>query len=154
VLLHQLSVSFQTHNVALAAPIADFVVSLGLDGRIQTQGTIEDALKLNAKLLEETKKAEQVEEKAKDVIDEGGKQDDKKTAGKLIVAEEISEGHVRWPALSLYIFSLGGYWFWTLILTGDLATTILGAVQTWYLGHWAHQYELHPNHPEHVSVPK
>lgn len=99
--LGRLTHAQQTHNVHIARPIADFVVSLGTDGRIASQGSLSTALSVNKKLAHKVK--EEMEEAGKDeeAIDEptgeaaGGAN---KSDGKLIVAEEISEGHVGWPA--------------------------------------------------------
>jgi ABC-type glutathione transport system ATPase component len=90
----------QTHNVAMASPIADFVVALGTDGRVTSQGSVADALKHDKRLRAALEKEKVVEEKAEEVIDEQAPADDnkKKSDGKLVVAEEIAEGHVRWPA--------------------------------------------------------
>jgi ABC-type methionine transport system ATPase subunit len=42
-----------THNVALASPIADYVVSMGTDGRIVSQGVPTEALVVDRDLAEE-----------------------------------------------------------------------------------------------------
>lgn len=83
----------QTHNVAMAGPLADFVVSLGTDGYIVSQGSVNDAIAKDARLAEEMKhEAEAIE---LDEIEEttADKPIDAK-AGKLIVAEEIAIGQV------------------------------------------------------------
>jgi hypothetical protein len=87
----------QTHNVALVAPIADFTVSVGLNGRILSQGSVADALQQDTALAEEAKAdlevmeqvvdAETVEVKAENNVD-----------GKLILAEEVQLGKVKWSA--------------------------------------------------------
>ena len=97
-----LSRSIQTHNVALASPIAEFVVALK-DGRIISQGTLSNALEkdksLSAAVKKETEEIEQEEvadaKTSETVISEP-------SAGKLVVAEEISEGHVGWNARTYY----------------------------------------------------
>ena len=43
----------QTHNVSMASPIADFVVALGTDGRVISQGSIASALEHDKKLAAE-----------------------------------------------------------------------------------------------------
>ena len=82
----------QTHNVAMASPLADFVVSLGTDGRIATQGNINDALKKNKALAKEVKHEEEAAELDETEERVEGTAEDKK--GKLVLAEEIEEGHV------------------------------------------------------------
>lgn len=82
----------------MTSPIADFVVSLGSDGRVLTQGTMSKVL-ATSKALTKGLKAEEAElHKAEETIDgrvpevpEGG-------SGKLMVAEEVAEGHVSWSA--------------------------------------------------------
>ena len=83
----------------MASPLADYVVSLGKDGRIASRGTVSDALKKNktlAKKLAEDARAIQDDEKKteSEESDEVAKLRD----GKLILAEEIAEGHVSWGA--------------------------------------------------------
>ena len=99
----------QSHNVALTRPIADFVVALGADGQIVSQGSLDKALKEDRELLEELATEEQELEKAEQELDkpiiEGadtGKNVDK-TDGKLVVAEEIGEGWVGWNARESYL---------------------------------------------------
>lgn len=94
----------KTHNVALASSIADFVVSLGADGRVHSQLSVSDALATDNALVKEF-------QAEKEAIDEAEKEVDaenptraaqvdaaKDPRGKLIAAEEVSEGHVGWPA--------------------------------------------------------
>ena len=90
----------QTHNVAMVSPIADFVVDVGSDGRILSQGTLSTALARDEKLLKEVQyDAEELKRAEEEISDE--KLEDvnaKSNAGKLVVAEEIAEGHVGWHA--------------------------------------------------------
>ncbi|KAJ7919040.1 P-loop containing nucleoside triphosphate hydrolase protein [Mycena leptocephala] len=114
-----------THNVAMAKPIANYVVSMGLDGHIHSHGSISEALATDEVLAEELSKDQ-------DVLDK-----------KLIVAEEVEEGHVSWDALKLYFKGLGGnhtLLFFALFLGGLGLTELCQALQTWFLGYWASQY--------------
>ena len=91
----------QTHNVAMASPIADFVVSLGTDGRVVSQGTLSKVLAKDDKLAEElAEEREEIEKAAHEIDAVQPDQTDapKKGDGKLVVSEEISEGHVSWQA--------------------------------------------------------
>lgn len=96
-------VFIQTHNVSITAPIADFVVSLGSDGQILSQGTMSDALAKNSKLREEAKQELEAEEKAVQDVDvpaldeDEPKKEDKKD-GKLVLEEETAEGHISWQS--------------------------------------------------------
>ena len=76
----------------MASPLADFVVSLGTDGRIGTQGTVSDALAKNSELAEEIKHEEEAVE-----LDENEDEEEASTEtakGKLVLAEEVEVGHV------------------------------------------------------------
>ncbi|KAH9077606.1 hypothetical protein EDB83DRAFT_2285647 [Lactarius deliciosus] len=140
-----------THNFAIAYPIADYVVSLGLDGRITNHGSVSDAFtkdKTFAKGLAESSCVIKDDGKKIDV-----KEPDKTTArvdGKLILAEEGAYGHVGWDPINLFIHGLGGTLFWFLFIGGLLLFNALLAAQTWFMGYWAEQYEVYP--PEQVSV--
>ena len=88
----------QTHNVAMVSPIADFVVDVGSDGRILSQGSLENALAHDSKLLKEVEQETEELQKAEQEID-GEKAEDanaSSSAGKLVVAEEVAVGHVGW----------------------------------------------------------
>ncbi|KAF8682983.1 P-loop containing nucleoside triphosphate hydrolase protein [Rhizoctonia solani] len=147
-----------THNVAMVSEVAHFVVSLGSDGRIVSQGSIDEALRLNPKLKAEAEKDEELERKGEEVVDESNAVDKseanaKKGDGKLMVAEEVAEGHVGWPALKLFLLALGGFWFWVVYMLGFSLgeASILG--QTYWLGTWARAYKTNNEHPERVDVP-
>ncbi|KAI0918391.1 hypothetical protein AcV5_002391 [Taiwanofungus camphoratus] len=142
-----------THNIAMATPISEFVVSLGTDGRISSQGGLSNALakddKLAAAMAEESKEIEKAEEEVDQIIP-----DVKQADGKLIVAEEISEGHVSWQALKLFFSSLGGrhpvaFWFW--LFGSYILSELASVIQIWVLGLWARQYERHQSSEVAVS---
>ncbi|KAI9438180.1 hypothetical protein H4582DRAFT_2111639 [Lactarius indigo] len=143
-LIHGRTVLLVTHNVAIAYPIADYVVSLGLEGRITNHGSVSDAFtkdKTFAKELAESSHA--IKDRKKTDLEEP----DKTTArvdGKLILAEESAYGHVGWDART-HVFL-----FWFLFIGGLLLFNALLAVQTWFMGYWAEQYEVYP--PEQVSI--
>ncbi|KAH7097832.1 ATP-binding cassette transporter [Auriculariales sp. MPI-PUGE-AT-0066] len=147
-----------THNVVLVSDLAQFVVSLSIDGRILSRGSITEALLKDKKLLAEVEKAKEENEAEEQVIDEPkpdeteNKPRDEKD-GKLIVAEEIEEGHVSWPALNMYFQALGGAIFWVVFLSGMFGADLLTILQTYYLGYWARQYE-EVDDPQDVPVPK
>lgn len=74
-------------------------------------------------------------------------------AGKLIVAEEIVEGHVTWKSIKLFLTALGGkhplFFFVPLLFT--LVMSIgMWTSQSWFLGYWGSQYETHD--PTEVKV--
>jgi hypothetical protein len=132
-----------THNVAVAKPIANFVVSMDADGRVHSQGTIAEALAMDKVLAEELSKDQAVLDRKEDEVDALPATADLKEDSKLIVAEEIAEGHVGWPALKLYLKGLGGdhaLLFFTFLLLGLALTEISMTLQTWYLGFWARYF--------------
>ncbi|PCH35560.1 multidrug resistance-associated ABC transporter [Wolfiporia cocos MD-104 SS10] len=146
-----------THNVAMVSPIAQLVVSLGTDGRVLSQGTLCNALECSAELAAEAAAEELAA--SSDSGDTSHLNGDATIAkrnsnGKLILAEEIAEGHVGWPALKMYFAGLGGRYpllFWTTCLTAILLCYSLGDFQVWFLGYWARQYEERA--PSEVKAP-
>ncbi|KAF8744087.1 P-loop containing nucleoside triphosphate hydrolase protein, partial [Rhizoctonia solani] len=146
-----------THNVAMVSEVADFVISLGTDGRIASQGTIDEAYRSNPKLKAEAEKDEELERKGDQVVDDSNPVDkrndsNKKSDGKLMVAEEVAEGHVSWPALKLFLAAFGGMWFWTMYMTGFILADVGTLGQTYWLGVWARAYEVNSGHNERVNV--
>lgn len=87
----------QTHNVALARPIAEFVVSMK-HGRVFSKGSVSQVMAKDHSLVIEVEKEEESLEKADEEIEAQLPLDEPKSDGKLIVAEEIALGHIRWPA--------------------------------------------------------
>lgn len=66
--------------------------------------------------------------------------------GKLVIAEEIAEGHVTWKSFMLLVRNLGGdhpILFYTSVM-GLLIIVEWGLTfQSWFLGYWGTQYEGH-----------
>ncbi|KAI0768312.1 P-loop containing nucleoside triphosphate hydrolase protein [Trametes elegans] len=147
-LLQGRTIILVTHNVAMVSPFADFVVDMGSDGRILSQGSIDTALAHDAKLLKEVKQEREEIEKAEVEVDAEKPEEEtaKQAAGKLVVAEEIEQGHVGWPALVLYLGNMARrpLLFWAIYLSGFILRHSFLNLQTWYLGYWASQYETHP----------
>lgn len=92
----------------MAEPIAEFVVALK-DGRVTSQGTLSSALANNKSLRKEAEHdAEALERDKEDIqAQEEDDEDDepenaKKGDGKLILAEEIQEGHLSWKSSRLH----------------------------------------------------
>ncbi|KAF9024857.1 P-loop containing nucleoside triphosphate hydrolase protein [Hymenopellis radicata] len=144
-----------THNLALAQPLADFVVSIK-DGRIANQGSLSKALAEDDILAKEAQAQEEKVgvaaqnlndehiESIADTKDNAQPSDKSNARGKLIVSEEILTGRLALPAVKLYLSGLGGSYPF-LFYTGFVGTFVLRqltfTVQTWYLGYWASQYE-------------
>lgn len=147
-LVHNRTIILVTHNIPLAAPLADHVIALSKDGRVVSQGSINDALKASAELqalAQKERTAIEVEEKeGTDAVNDDAETKDKTAAGKLIVAEEKAMGHVEWAAIKMFMDAVGGPLTWaTMLVFGVLA--ILGYIfEPWFIGYWASQYDNRP----------
>ncbi|KAI0758967.1 P-loop containing nucleoside triphosphate hydrolase protein [Fomes fomentarius] len=143
-----------THNVAMVSPIADFVVGMGSDGQILSQGSLSSALARDSKLLAEIEEEQKELEKADQEVDLDKPEDEaaKQSAGKLVVAEEIESGHLGWEAIALYLGNMAKrpLLFWLVCVVGWAFRHAMYNVQMWYLGYWAAQYEIHP--PQEVNA--
>ncbi|KAJ7747233.1 hypothetical protein B0H16DRAFT_1692432 [Mycena metata] len=152
-LIKNRTVILVTHNVAMTSKIAGFVVSLGLDGRVRSQGSLADALSKDEVLAKEVIKDQEILEATEKEIDSlpatavdsppAALEEPKKKEGKLIVAEEIAVGRVGWNALALYLRGMGGNHaiaFFVVLVLAIVATEVTETAQTWYLGYWASQY--------------
>lgn len=82
----------------MTSPIADFVVSLGSDGRVLSQGTLSKALAISRTLTKGLKAEEAELRKAEETVDGEVPEVPESKSGKLMVAEEVAEGHVSWSA--------------------------------------------------------
>ncbi|KNZ71686.1 ATP-binding cassette transporter abc4 [Termitomyces sp. J132] len=141
-----------THNVAMVGSIATFVVSLGSDGRILSQGSILDTVVKNSALEAELSHKKEIEEKAEESVD-GDVQEQKKPKeyneerGKLVIEEESGKGHLSWGSLKIYLFALGGkHWalFWTVFTVTIVLECVFDVLQPWLLGAWASEYSRRP----------
>ncbi|KAH8101555.1 hypothetical protein BXZ70DRAFT_101862 [Cristinia sonorae] len=136
-----------THNIALTSPIAEFVVSIGRNGCVTSQGSLSAVLAKDAKLYTKMQtELAKAEEPMGDMVplDEAKRAAD----GKLVVAEEIALGRVGWREVTLFFGALGGKrWllWWTVFIANALVTPIIETFDTWFLGYWAHQYESRPS---------
>ncbi|KAI0672538.1 P-loop containing nucleoside triphosphate hydrolase protein, partial [Trametes maxima] len=143
-----------SHNIALVGPVADFVVDVGSDGRILSQGTLASALERDSELIKELN--EELEEIEKAELEVGEEKPEvavtQPPGGKLVVEEETEVGHVGWTALKLYIGNMSKtpLIFWFLYVSGHASQQFFGNIQIWYLGYWASQYENHA--PQDVPV--
>ncbi|KAI0798592.1 hypothetical protein BC629DRAFT_232884 [Irpex lacteus] len=141
-LLRGRTIILVTHNVALAGPLADFVVTLSSDGNITTQDSISDALVQDSKLQEEIRHEEQAIE-LDEIEDTVADEPVEEKKGKLVVAEEIAHGHVSWNAFKLFLGGLGGKFpiaFWAGWIVGNVLAEFLDVSEMWWLGYWARQY--------------
>ncbi|KAJ8084456.1 hypothetical protein PM082_003226 [Marasmius tenuissimus] len=131
-----------THNVALARPIAGFVVSLK-DGCVTSQGTLAEALEHDSALQAEASKDEENLDKYEEQIDAKAPPPEPESKGKLIIEEEIQEGRVSWSALKVYFTGMGTWRFFVAVIGACFLAELSDTAQTWFLGYWASQYENH-----------
>lgn len=136
-----------THNIALTSHLADFIVSLGSNGTVLSQGTdMSAAISRNSKLISELEANEEVqgiEGEANENNKETPPLMDGPTKGKLIVAEEIQQGHVTWKSMKLFLSALGGSYpilFFCAYTLGLLIDDLGVMAQTYVLGYWGSQY--------------
>ncbi|KAF9062353.1 P-loop containing nucleoside triphosphate hydrolase protein [Rhodocollybia butyracea] len=68
-----------------------------------------------------------------------------KADGKLVVAEEIQEGHISGSSVKLYSTALGGThrsFYFSALFFLVLVSQLMIVIQTWFLGFWSSKYEL------------
>ncbi|KAH9829649.1 uncharacterized protein C8Q71DRAFT_887891 [Rhodofomes roseus] len=143
-LVHGRTVILVTHNVTLASPIADYVVAVGLDGRVSGEDSIASALEHDSRLAAEVATEGQEVAKGESEVEEIPDEAAQKVDGRLVIEEEVEVGHVGWSAMKLYVNSLGGghqSLFWLGVMASLVVFNILSNLQTWFLGYWARQYE-------------
>jgi hypothetical protein len=86
----------------MTSSIADYVVSVGLDGRVVSCSSVSDAVAKDKTLATElVEGAQAIKDDEKRIDQEEPDASAKQADGKLIVAEEIAEGHVSWDACKL-----------------------------------------------------
>lgn len=93
-LIKNRTVLLVTHNVAMASKVAQFVVTMGLDGRIHSQAPTSEALANDEILAAEVVKDQAALKAAEAQIDAIPADEPKMPSGKLIMAEEIEIGSV------------------------------------------------------------
>ncbi|KIJ68829.1 hypothetical protein HYDPIDRAFT_25082 [Hydnomerulius pinastri MD-312] len=152
-LIKNRTVILVTHNVAMASSVAQYIVALNSNGHIVSQGSISEVIAKDDRLAAEIEKEQVVLEKEEQVVDDSAPTSEangksiEKGDGKLVMSEEIAVGRVSWPALKLYLTSLGGshaILFWVSYWVLNVATEFAFIGQTWFLGYWSSQYESHP----------
>ena len=145
-----------THNIALAAPIAENVVVLGRNGMVTSHGTVADVLKNDARLRRQAEDRSKIEDVEADIDNKEAKADDgkskskdaedkdKQSKGKLVVAEEKAIGRVKWAALKIFVDGVGGPWMWAFILFTYFFSEVVNIYQRAIMGYWTSQYDTHP----------
>lgn len=95
-LLRGRTVILVTHNVAMAGPVAQHVVSISSNGSITGEATIAEILSKDSVLRAEIADENLVIEKAEEAIDGAGEapKEGKTPSGKLVADEEVAIGHL------------------------------------------------------------
>ncbi|KAJ7283157.1 P-loop containing nucleoside triphosphate hydrolase protein [Mycena rebaudengoi] len=146
-LLKGRTVILVTHNVALARPIAHFIVTFGADGTVKSQGSV--AKLARGPLAAQIREDQKALDKAEKEVDAPTAQEvaAPKADGKLIVTEEVHEGHISRAAAKMYLLAMGGDYpvlFLGLWLFFLLVQHTLVVMTPRILGYWARQYDLYP----------
>lgn len=131
----------------MTTPVAGYIVSLGQDGSVRTQDIgFEIAVAHDPELAEEVTVDHELTDIAKQELQalahKGHVAD-----GKLIMKEEIAEGHITWKSLKLFLAGLGGNYpvlFFSIWLSGFILSEFSHIFGIWFLGYWGTQYEIHP----------
>ncbi|TDL20550.1 P-loop containing nucleoside triphosphate hydrolase protein [Rickenella mellea] len=131
-----------THNIALTSSIADFVITLGKNGRIAQHGSITDVLRKDAKLRAAFEKEKALTEKIEADKEAQANEAEKKVAGKLVVPEDKSIGRVERAAMMLFMRGFGGPLFWISTLSSRTLTTVFSIAGPVWISYWSSQYAL------------
>jgi len=145
----------QTHNLALAGPIADYIVSVSPEGIVSGRGNdLQSILARDTALQEDFQKDRVAIEEDAHIIEESKKatesdkpKDPVTDAGKLIVKEEVAHGNVGWKPIAVLIKAIGGghvSLFFTLWIGVSIAESLVSSVKLWFMGYWSSQYEKFP----------
>ncbi|THH33272.1 hypothetical protein EUX98_g944 [Antrodiella citrinella] len=153
-LLHGRTVILVTHNIALTAPVADFVVSLSSDGRIISQGSLSSALAKDKTLQLEVNKEQQALEMEEQTVEETTAEASAKPKGQLIVEEEVAIGRLSWSAFRMYLGNMSdgklALPFWIAFIVFILINNVFNQLDKWVLGLWTREYNYH--NPSEVSA--
>lgn len=144
--------------------MADFILAIGPNGQVRSQGSSREVLGKDAELEQEiSHEAEALEfQENEEVLEDSKATAADSSIGKLVVAEEIALGRVGWDACKsclserarlkknidggsvpdkLYLSNVGGILsFWVPYVTANLATQGFEILDVWWLGWWAQQY--------------
>ena len=134
----------QTHHLALTSRVAQFIVSVGRDGRVTALGKDTSALaerdqKFAEELERQAEKDQQEEAGISDAIDDEAQKDQAApSSGKLVLAEEIAKGRVDAKAWKLYLLNLSNQpiLFLSIYTLIALLYRVAQSFSLWFLGQW------------------
>ena len=132
----------KTHNVALAIPVAKNVVSIDQDGTVRSHGIDH----FSTTLANDQTLTSEVEHGLRTVVEEAKPaiKNASLTNGKLVIAEEIAQGHVTWKSMKLYFSGFGGDYpliFFSIWIFFTFLTDWVNTFQVWFLGYWGSKFE-------------
>ena len=151
-----------THNVALCVPQARHVVVLQ-NGKIQVQGDAEKVMasgavgeelqkslgssrpgtKGNSKAVSIKDGKENGQPKANGHVDArvpGDKKAKEEVKNANTRTEEINTGSVDWKVITLYLTSMGPWYFWVAVLTGFILENLSAVSTNVWIRSWANSY--------------
>jgi ABC-type multidrug transport system fused ATPase/permease subunit len=128
-----------THHVSLVRPVADFMVTLTINGEVASQGPVE-----------RTSSSSASETPTEDVVPPV-KTSTPSPDGKLVVEEEKGTGRVSRTALYQYFAYSGGVIFWSIFIFDVLAGEFLFAYCNYFLGLWSKAYDR-ASSPSEVNI--
>lgn len=131
-----------THNIALTAPLAKFILSLNADGSVRSKGTAVDVLGRDPELAKEVEHEAEAMELDADGDSAEGAAPVNPEKGKLIIPEEIALGRVGKSAYKLYLSAMGGVIYWLAYTSTEGSANALNILSKWWLGWWAAQYAV------------
>ncbi|KAJ3727277.1 P-loop containing nucleoside triphosphate hydrolase protein [Lentinula guzmanii] len=137
-LLNDRTVIIVTHNVRLVEPLASVVISM-------KDGQVHDFCSSSPVPTKNLHQALRINPDKDDLANNPTPKGERKSDGKLVVPEEIKEGHISGNSIKLYTSAAGGQHailYFTVLLAMMFVTQLTGVVQTWFLGYWSSQYEL------------
>ncbi|KAF9560868.1 P-loop containing nucleoside triphosphate hydrolase protein [Agrocybe pediades] len=136
------TVILATHNVSLVGPVADAIVSINLNGDISmTRRNVEGSV-ASIEPLREAPGTQAINS-----VKEGGTslRASSTARGKLVVNEEVAQGHLSWNSVELLLSALGGRYsviFFAFWISFIVAEQVVSTLQLWFLGLWGLQYDL------------
>ncbi|VDC00900.1 unnamed protein product [Peniophora sp. CBMAI 1063] len=135
-----------THNVSLATKAADYILSVR-SGMVENLVRVDHASLPDAAASDEYEAEKDIDEDTLPGADGDAPKAPASTSdGKLILAEEMAQGGGVRAAMAMFYSAMGGrlaFLFWTTFLASVAAAESLDVLKTFWLGHWAEQYERH-----------
>ncbi|KZT60623.1 P-loop containing nucleoside triphosphate hydrolase protein [Calocera cornea HHB12733] len=139
-LLKGRTVILVTHAIALAAPVAQKIISLDAKGRILSQGALETQLSKDATLREELLESRASLEQVGTTLPLEADPLKDKASGKLTLTEEMADGRFKWASMKLLLAAFGSFLSWFSALAGFVSAVAVDTFAMWWLGHWAQAY--------------